>query len=273
MTTVGLAHTYRAAPDSEHVVVFLWAIGSDRSMWSEVTGLLGEAGISTLTVDHRGHGGSAVDGPFGISDMADDVLATVTGLDVGSFDLVGISLGGAVAQHIAVSASERVASLTLLSTLAKFGTPEAWRERADEVRAHGTAPLTGGLAGRWVTEDFAARRPEVLERLVDMVAGTSADGYAGCAEALGHWDGRAELSAIAAPTLVIGGAQDRTATPDALAELARGIPGSVHRTVPGAHLTPVEQPAAVAELIRGHVDAASRSHNLISTISKGAVTR
>ncbi|MFN3340791.1 MAG: alpha/beta fold hydrolase, partial [Dietzia sp.] len=83
-------------------VVLLGSLGSDRSMWdAQVRDLARDHTV--LAVDHRGHGGSdVVPGPCTIADLGGDVLALLDALGVDRFHVVGLSLGGAVAQWLAV---------------------------------------------------------------------------------------------------------------------------------------------------------------------------
>jgi 3-oxoadipate enol-lactonase/4-carboxymuconolactone decarboxylase len=126
------------------------------------------------------------------------------------FAYAGISLGGAVGAHLAVHHPERITALALLCSSARFGTPEAWHERADLVRGSGTEPLARTAPSRWFTPAFA-RSPAADELVADQRAADPA-AYAACCDALAAFDLRAELPRITAPTLVVAGRED-TATP------------------------------------------------------------
>jgi pimeloyl-ACP methyl ester carboxylesterase len=82
------------------------------------------------------------------------------------------------------------------------------------------------------------------------------EGYASCCAVIERMDLRPNLDGIAAPTLVIAGAQDPAAPPDAHAErIVAGIPGSRLEVLdPGAHLVNVERPEAVTTLILEHLE-------------------
>jgi 3-oxoadipate enol-lactonase/4-carboxymuconolactone decarboxylase len=169
---------------------------------------------------------------------------------------VGLSLGGAVAQWIAVHAPSRVHTLTLRCTAAKFGEPQGWLDRAAGVRAEGTASIADAVVGRWFTTGLAERDPGLVDRARAMVSATDDEGYAGCCEALADWDGRADLARISARTLVIAGAQDPATTPTDLLLIADGVANSVlHVLDPGAHLTSIEQAGKVTALLAAHVRA------------------
>jgi 3-oxoadipate enol-lactonase len=103
---------------------------------------------------------------------------------------------------------------------------------------------------RWFTPRFADTAPYRA-----MLMSTPAETYAGTCEALAAWDFRDRLGEIAAPTLVIAGAED-PATPPAHAELiAERIPGARLVVLEDAsHFAPVEQPEAFAQAVLDHLD-------------------
>jgi 3-oxoadipate enol-lactonase len=87
-----------------------------------------------------------------------------------------------------------------------------------------------------------------------MLRATSAEGYAGCCEAIGTFDTRASLGEITVPTLVLAGADDPATPPDTVRVIADGIPGARFEVVPdAAHLLTAEQPAIVNALVADHL--------------------
>ena len=249
-----LAHDPVQVGPRDEVVVLLGPIGADRSTWATQVGALSERGLTALALDLRGHGQSPKpQGPYTMEALAEDVQTTLDGLGIPSAHLVGLSMGGAVAQQLAITAPARVTTLTLISTSARFGEPETWLRRAAAVRAEGTAMIADALEGRWLSPSYCAQHPAVLAGLRTMVLNADREGYAACAEALARWDARAQLDKISAPTLVIGGADDPSTTPAALRDLASAIPGARHVTVDGRHLVNVERAGATSDLIADHV--------------------
>ncbi|MEU4313102.1 3-oxoadipate enol-lactonase [Nocardia sp. NPDC024068] len=250
----GLAYRATGPGGDAPTVVLLGSLGSDRSMWDpQVAALSGE--YEVLAVDLRGHGDSpAADGACTIADLAADVLALLDRLGRERVHLVGLSLGGAVAQWIAAHAPLRVRTLTLLCTAAKFGTAQAWLDRAEAVRSDGTAALADAVVGRWFTAPLIDRDPGLVARSKAMVSATPDAGYAACCTALAQFDGRADLARITAPTLVIAGAQDPATTPGDMRVLADGIANSVlHVLDPAAHLANIEQAGRVSALLAAHL--------------------
>ncbi len=273
--TVTLAHHRTEGPHpGADTVVLIGSLGSDRSMWDPQVGAL-SASVHVLTVDLRGHGRSPVPpGPYSVADLAGDVLALLESLALERVHVVGLSLGGAVAQWIAIHRPERVRTLTLLCTSAKFGVAAQWIDRAATVRASGTAALADAVLARWFTPELAARDTDLVARCRRMIAETSDEGYAACCEALSEWDSRADLARIAAPTLVIAGRQDPSTTPDDLRFIADGVAGSTFLTLdPAAHLANVEQAGRVTAAIAAHVGANTYSAGRSAAHDTGMAVR
>ncbi|MFE3291013.1 3-oxoadipate enol-lactonase [Rhodococcus sp. NPDC059234] len=251
--TVALAHSVTGPGPGAPTIALLGSLGSDRSMWGPQLRAL-SADFNVLAVDLRGHGESPVPaGPYTISDLGGDVLALLDTMQLPAVHLVGLSLGGAVAQWIAAHAPTRVHTLTLLCTSAKFGEPQGWLDRAAAVRSAGTGSIADAVVGRWYTSELADRDPDLIMGSLAMVDATADEGYAACCEALSGWDGRADLARIAAPTLVIAGEQDPSTTPADLGYIAEGIANSTLYVLdPAAHLASVEQAGRVTSLIAAH---------------------
>lgn len=239
-------------------VVLLGSLGSDRSMWTpQITALSPIANV--VAVDHRGHGKSpVVDGPYTVADLGGDVVALLDSLGLDSVHFVGLSLGGAVGQWLAAHRPERIRTLTLLCTSAAFTPAQPWLDRAATVRTDGLASIAESIVGRWFTPELAERDPELVARHVQMVSGTSDEGYAACCEALATWDGRPDLARIVAPTLVVAGEQDPATPPATMQLIADGIADAdFHVVGPGAHLANVEQAGRITALIREHITRAT----------------
>ncbi|MBY6683082.1 3-oxoadipate enol-lactonase [Rhodococcus sp. BP-316] len=235
-------------------VVLVGSLGSDRSMWDAQCSALTEV-ADIIAVDLRGHGRSPTpSGPYTIAELAEDVLAVLDANGRDRVHLVGLSLGGAVAQWIAVHRPARVQTLTLICTAAHFGDPRGWSERAAAVRAKGTDSLADAVVSRWFTPELLARDADLASRHRRMVSATSDEGYAACCEALSGWDNREDLGRISAPTLVIAGEQDPATPPSGARILADGIARSrLHTLTAAAHLANVEKSGEVTRLLVDHI--------------------
>jgi len=185
-----------------------------------------------------------------IAELADQVLAAAPS----RFALAGLSMGGYVAFEILRRAPERVLKLALVNTSARPDTEDGRAKRLqlmDIAQRGGFDKLPSQiLSGQLHPANFA--NDTIREIALGMAGRVGAEGFVRQQTAImSRPDSRPILRAIACPTLVIGGAQDSLTTPEIMAEIADGIPGAGFTLIERAgHLTPLEQPVAVTELLR-----------------------
>lgn len=241
-------------PAGAPLLVLANSLGTTVDMWEPQLPALTER-YRVLRFDTRGHGRSAVPpGPYTIGDLGSDVLALLDGLGVTRAHFCGLSLGGMVGMWLAAHAPERIDRLVLCCTSARPGAPESWAHRASTVRAEGTVAIADLVVSRWLTPEYAHRRPDVVARLRAMLTATPAEGYASCCGAIERLDLTAALPRIAAPTLVLHGVDDPAFTPSHGADIAAAVPGARLALVrDAAHLANVEQDDAVTTLIVEHL--------------------
>lgn len=240
-------------------LVLLNSVGSTAEMWAPCLAPLAEQ-FRVVRIDTRGHGTSAAapaGEPHTLAELAADVLAALDELGlVGRCHLAGVSLGAMVGMWLAIHAPDRIGRLALLCTSAQLGPRTLWDERAATVRAKGMSAIAGAVVERWITPGLAARDPELVARLRQMVAGVDAESYAQCCEAIAEMDLRADLGRIAAPTLVVGAGDDPATPPEHQRLIAEGVPGSRLEVITdAAHVPTFEQPGRVAQLLRDHFRA------------------
>jgi 3-oxoadipate enol-lactonase len=253
MSAVGVSFLEEGPRDAP-VVLLSNSLGTTIAMWDAQAAALASA-FRVIRYDLRGHGSSPLPaGPYRMDDLGADLLALLDRLELERAHLCGISLGGMVSMWVAANAPERVDRLILCCTSARFDNPQAWADRAAAVRAGGTEAVAGTVLGRWFTPAFAAAEPATVARMRAMLVATPAAGYAACCEVVGRTDLHPMLGAIAAPTLVIAGAEDPAAPPDH-AKLISEVVARSHVAVleHAAHLANVERPDAVTELILTHL--------------------
>ncbi|MEU8111150.1 3-oxoadipate enol-lactonase [Micromonospora sp. NPDC048947] len=240
-------------PAAAPVLLLGSSLGTAAAMWEPQVSALAQR-FRVIRYDHLGHGRSAVPpGPYTLDLLGRELLRTLDDLDVPWVHYAGLSLGGMVGMWLATYAPDRVRRLALLCTSASLGPPEQWRARAATVRADGLSAIADAVVARWFTTGFAAARPEVVATHRAMLTETPSAGYAACCEAIAAMDLRPDLGRVAAPTLVIAGADD-PATP---VEHAREIVGRIPRARlavvdAAAHLANVEQPEQVCRLLLEH---------------------
>lgn len=255
MTDERLAHALDG-PMEAPVLVLSGSLGTTRAMWQpQVAALALEWRL--VRIDHPGHGGSPVwNGPVTVEGIGRSALALLDELGYERASWCGLSLGAAAGQWVAAHAPERIERLILCCTSARFNAPQAYLERAATVRARGMAAVSGAVVARWFTKAFAESRPDLVAQFRSTLEAIPAEGYAACCEAVAGFDGRPDLATIAAPTLVLAGAEDRATPVEHARTLCAGIPGAELTVVAGAaHLANVERPEAVTEAIRNHLRA------------------
>jgi 3-oxoadipate enol-lactonase len=253
--SVEVHHTVEG-PDDGPVLVLSNSLGATAAMWEPQARALGDR-FRIVRYDTRGHGGSPVPaGPYEIADLGRDVLALLDRLGVERASFCGLSLGGMTGVWLAAHAAERIERLVLCSTVAHYDDSGPWHERAATVRAAGMEAIADAVVARWFTDGFPR---EAISPFRAMLADTPAEGYAGCCDAIASMDLRGDLAAIRAPTLVVAGAEDPAAPPDAMRPIADGIAGSRFEVLPhAAHLANVEQAEAVSRLVADHVQQGSQ---------------
>ncbi|MFZ4300777.1 alpha/beta fold hydrolase [Streptomyces cinereoruber] len=234
------------------VLVLGPSLGTTFHMWDRQ--------IPELTRDWRivrfdlpGHGGAPAQ-PFGsVAELGDRLLATLDALGVQRFGYAGCSLGGAVGLDLVLRAPHRVASLALVAASPRFGTADEFRQRGVIVRANGLEPMARTAPEQWFTPLFAGAQPAIVDWAVQMVRTTDPACYIAACEALAVFDVREALDRVGVPTLVLVGSEDQVTGPAEARTLVAGIADARLAVVPGAsHLAPVEQPAAVTDLLLDH---------------------
>ena len=249
-----LAHRFDGDPAAP-VLLLSGSLGSTLAMWEPQLPLAGR--FRLLRYDHPGHGSSPpASGPLTIDDLGGGVVELLDELELERVSFGGVSLGGMVAMWLASRAPDRIERLVLCCTAPRLGPREFWDERAELVRREGMAAVADTVVGRWFTPQFHETQPAVVDRHRAMLVSTDPESYARCCEAIRDLDLRDDLNAIAAPTVVIAGAEDPSTPVEHAETIARGVPGSRLVVVPdAAHLANVEQADAVNRAMLDHLAA------------------
>lgn len=196
-------------------VALVHGVGGVMQNWNGVVERLRDR-FELLRYDLRGHGGSEKrGGRYTLSDFVDDHIALLDKLGWHSAHVVGFSLGGIIAQSIAIERPARVGKLVLISAIA--GRTEAERAKAQ----HRANALASGGAGthldwavdRWFTRDFQAAHPEVVEERKRQARTQDPTCYAAAFRVLADYDLADELHRIEKETLVMTGELDEGSTP------------------------------------------------------------
>ncbi len=230
-------------PESGLPVVFSNSLGTDLRLWDKVVARM-PPGLRLIRYDRRGHGLSdAPPAPYSMGQLVADTEALLDHLGVRRAVFVGLSIGGMVAQGLAIKRPDLIRALVLSNTAARIGTAEIWHDRIQTVQAHGVAALADAVLERWFSPRFRAT-PE-LTAWRHMLTRTPAEGYAGCCAAIAGTDFYTTTAALRLPALGIAGDHDGSTPPDLVRETLALIPDARTELLRGTgHLPCVEDPAA-----------------------------
>jgi 3-oxoadipate enol-lactonase len=166
---------------------------------------------------------------------------------------VGLSIGGMIAQGLAVKRLDLVRGMVISNTAARIGTKAMWDDRIAQVRSGGIEALADAVMERWFSKSF--RRTEALTAWRNMLIRQPAEGYIGCAAAIAGTDFYTTTATLTLPTLAIAGAEDGSTPPDLVRETAELIRGAHFHLIRGAgHLPCVEKPAEYAETLTAFLE-------------------
>lgn len=221
--------------------------------WGPALDLLAEDFL-VVSFDNRGFGGSdRPPGPYSVAELAGDAAAVLDAVGLRRAHVVGVSLGGMVAQEFALDRPERVDRLVLVSTTpGVHGQPTPSRTTSLMLEAPGLAP---SVALRRFVENALAdgASGELVERIVAYRAANPPDpaGWQSQALAGASFDALDRIAGIGAPTLVVHGREDAVVDPRNGELLAELIPGARLELLAGCgHLASWEQPERFAGLLR-----------------------
>lgn len=244
-------------------VVFIQGVAVQGECWRpQIDGLA--AHHRCLWFDNRGLGGSQPLGaPLSVAQMSEDVRALMDAQGWDSAHVVGHSLGGLIAQHLALTHRARVLSLSLLCTFARgrqvtvpsarmmwLGLrarvgPRAWRRRAflrivmpPEVLAREDPEVLAARLAHLFGHDLADSPPVTMKQMA----------------AMGAYDATPRLRELAGlPTLVVSATEDPIAPPRLGRALGEGIPGARHVEIPGAsHGVTIQDAGRINALLLEH---------------------
>lgn len=229
--------------DSAPILLLSNSLGTDLGMWDAQMPTLTRH-FCVLRYDTRGHGQSLVtEGPYSIEQNALDALALLDALNIERASFCGLSMGGLIGQWMMLNAPQRLDRVVLCNTAAKIASPEVWNPRIETVLRDGVAAMVAlrdGTINRWFTPQFVDEQPDEVDRMVDMLAKTSPQGYAANCAAVRDADFRDQIASARLPVLVVCGSGDPvTAVADG-EFLVDAIEGAKLIALPAAHLSNVE---------------------------------
>jgi pimeloyl-ACP methyl ester carboxylesterase len=248
----GVMLNWRVDGGGDVPLVCIHGVGSYLEAWNGVVERLKDR-FAVLTFDLRGHGRSSrVKGRYEIDDFVRETLALADHVGFATFHLAGFSLGGLIAQRLALTHAERLQKLVLLSTVAGR-TPEerqSVRGRLSALMASDASAHHAASLSRWLTEDFQDRNPEVIAELRKRDAETDRDCYASAYRVLAETDFGGILDRITCPTLIVTGEEDQGSSPRMARLMHEQVQRSQIAILPGLrHSILTEAPARVAEVM------------------------
>lgn len=222
-------------------LVLLHGVGSDKSVWRPQLEHFGGK-RRTIAFDYPGYGESAFRAGADRNAFAHAILHAMDELEVEEAHVCGLSLGGVVAIAMHAAAPERCRSLILADSFAVHPEGRAIYERSVAAsREQGMRRLAESRVSALV----AAGASDTLRvELVETMARIDPEAYALGAAAVWLADQRGRARAIACPTLVLCGSDDRITPPELSEALKDAVPGACLVEIAGAgHLSNAEQPA------------------------------
>ena len=235
-------------------VTFVTGIANDLTMWDgQIPALAGDFRI--LRYDLRGHGGSeATGGDYSMALLVEDLKALLDAQKIQKTSLVGLGLGGALAQAFAIEHPDRLDRLMPCCCRARMVPDFAamWHKLRETVRQNGLETIVEPTVQRWFSEDFKAAHPDVLDSIRRMIRGTTLEGYLGVTAAFIALDVEDRLQEIRAPILYVSGAEDKLGGPPALMQgLSGKVKGARHVSVPNAaHIANIQNPEGFNRALR-----------------------
>lgn len=252
-------HIHYERRGSGPLLLLLHGIGSNSRSFRHQMAELSDS-WTVVAWDAPGYGRSDDPvGPFTLADLADRAVGLLDELEVEQAHVLGVSMGGVIAQLVYHRHPTRVRSLILADTNpGGGGLPEPERsnrvrQRLDALDKLGPRGMAEARAPVLVRPDAP---PDLVAEVTEIMAEVRPAGYRAAAIALGRTDLTSLIGAIAVPTLVIHGAQDRVVPLETGRMLASSIPGARLVVIPNAgHVSNQEQPATFNAAVRSFLGA------------------
>ena len=252
-----LLHYRLSGPEGAPTLVFVNSLGTDARIWDAVIAAFADR-YRCLSYDKRGHGLSdAPAGDYALDDHLEDLSGLLDQLNIDRAVVIGVSVGGLIAQGFALRAPERVARLVLCCTAPRMGDTAMWAARIETARSQGLEPMADPVMERWFSPDFRQHRPDDLAGWRNLFLRTNPIGYANTCATLRDTDLTLRIGDIPVPALIVAGDADLAAPVD-LVRNCSAIPHSRFEILEGVgHIPSIEQPARLAGLIEAFLKEAA----------------
>ena len=259
VSAMGRATTSRTLPavafdvrGSGPSVVMVSGLAAGRLVWSDLSRRLEDRFQVTL-VDQRGFGTSvATAEPQTLELHAADVISVLDALEVRTASIVGISMGGGVAQVLALDHPERVNAVVLISASSEHSatTRDMFLSRAARAEAHGMESVASEMIDSWFSAGYRQSHPDVVAAVRAAILELDPAVFANRCRATAERALTHRLDAITAPVLFIGGGQDPMNAAEHLALYLAHLPRfEAWIGADVGHIVTLEAPGRVAALV------------------------
>lgn len=250
---VRIAYRDEGNPDGP-ALVLAHAMDLDLTLWDAVIPHL-PTSLRIIRFDLRGHGQSSrPPAPYSMGALVRDAETLLDYLNIRDCVFAGLSIGGMVAQGLAVKRLDQVRALVLSNTVTKIGTKETWAKMMDDVRQFGLAPRLETDLEQSFTAAF--RTSPAITRWRQKFAGREVETFLGSCAAIAGTDYYTTTASLRLPSLVIATSEDAITPADMVRELADLIPGAQFRLIrKSGHLPPIEQPKTFANTLTEFLQA------------------
>lgn len=244
-----ILHVSDEGPRDGPVVVFSNSLGTDFRLWDPMLPYLPD-GLRLIRYDKRGHGlSSCPDGPYAIEEHRDDLAGLLDAMEIREAVIVGLSVGGMIAQALGAVRPDLAKGLVLCDTGHMIGPPEVWETRIDAISKSGIASISDAILERWFSARFHLERPEELALWRAMLTRTPLEGYLGTCRAIQRADLTEGTRGLAMPSICVVGSEDGATTPALMHSTAELIGTDCIEIEGAGHLPCVEAPEALAAII------------------------
>ncbi|MGH1351571.1 MAG: alpha/beta fold hydrolase [Methyloligellaceae bacterium] len=220
--------------NADKTILALHGLGTNADTWSRQLDVLASAGYRVIAPDLRGFGLSTSHDKISFDLMISDIISLMNHLDIKLFDIMGLSMGGAITQLIALQYPERVNRIILVSTFSKFDTASSlyFPARLLLVKYLSMNAIAWGLS-HYIFP--TAKELEYRKLLRSHILKVKKDAYIQAIHEVQNFDVSEKLKNLSAPTLIVSGSKDRTVSLKTQTILAELIPAARHIILNGGH--------------------------------------
>lgn len=243
---------FEDGPATAPAVVLLHSLATHSELWAPQVPVWRKT-FRLIRIDLPGHGSSPeLPAVTSLATMAGHVVDVLDHVGVPRAALVGLSLGGMVAQAVALGHPARVGALVIAHAGARTdpSVSDIWRQRIQQFEAGGIAALCESTLQRWFPRHFAEQAPLTMLWVAGLIRATTASGYVGAIHAIQGLDHLDRLGDIRVPTLVVAGDADAAVPMSVATQVADRIQGAERCLLPGTgHIGNVQSPTLFTEAV------------------------